>query len=142
MIKKLLTTLAVLAALAPLTHAQQTLSSLAGRSRVLLVIAPDSLDRRFSLQLDNFAHHSTDFGARDLVLVPVVPDSDLPSASPVLRSTRMRRAAICIDPCALPSVTCGSACGASFCVTEPADQGCGTCIMASCAAAAMDCASN
>jgi hypothetical protein len=88
MIKKLLTTLAVLAALAPLTHAQQTLSSLAGRSRVLLVIAPDSLDRRFSLQLDNFAHHSTDFGARDLVLVPVVPDSDLPSASPVLRELR------------------------------------------------------
>ena len=88
MIKSTLATLAFLALLPPMTHAQQTLSSLVDRNRVLLVFAPDSLDRRFGQQLDNFAHHSADFTSRDLVLIPIVPDSGLPNASPILRELR------------------------------------------------------
>jgi len=88
MIRKLLFTLALVTALTPLTHAQPTIAALAGRSRVLLLFAPDSLDRRFGQQLDNFAHHSADLGSRDLVLVPIVPDSGLPNASPILRELR------------------------------------------------------
>jgi hypothetical protein len=88
MIGKILFALALITALPPLAHAQQTIAALAGRNRVLLVIAPDSLDRRFGQQLDNFAHHSADFGSRDLVLIPIVPDSGLPSASPILRELR------------------------------------------------------
>jgi hypothetical protein len=89
MIKPSLYALAALACLStPITHAQQTLSSLVDRNRVLLVFAPDSLDRRFGQQLDNFAHHSADFTSRDLVLIPIVPDSGLPSASPILRELR------------------------------------------------------
>jgi hypothetical protein len=88
MIERILLALAFVTVIAPVTHAQQTLSALAGRNRVLLVFAPDSLDRRFGQQLDNFAHHSADFGRRDLVLIPIVPDSGLPNASPVLRELR------------------------------------------------------
>ena len=88
MIRKLLFVLAFVTAATPVTHAQQTLAALTGRNRVLLVIAPDSTDRRFGQQLDNFAHHSADFGSRDLVLIPIVPDSSLAGASPVLRELR------------------------------------------------------
>jgi hypothetical protein len=88
MIGKSFFAIALIAAMPPVTHAQQTLSSLAGRNRVLLVFAPDSLDRRFGQQLDNFAHHSADSSSRDLVLIPIVPDSGLPDASPVLRELR------------------------------------------------------
>ena len=88
MIRKSLLALALVTALAPVIQAQQTLSALTGRNRVLLVIAPDSLDRRFGQQLDNFAHHSAALGSRDLVLIPIVPDSGLPNASPVLRELR------------------------------------------------------
>ena len=88
MMKKFLFAFALVAATTPVSHAQQTIAALTGRSRVLLVIAPDSLDRRFGQQLDNFAHHSADFGSRDLVLIPIVPDSGLSSASPVLRELR------------------------------------------------------
>jgi hypothetical protein len=68
--------------------AQQTLSALVDRNRVLLVFAPDALDRRFGEQMDSFAHHAADFTSRDLVLIPIVPDSGLPSASPILRELR------------------------------------------------------
>jgi hypothetical protein len=88
MIRKILFALTLVAATTPVTHAQQTIAALTGRSRVLLVIAPDSTDRRFGLQLDTFAHHSADFGSRDLILIPIVPDSGLPNASPVLREFR------------------------------------------------------
>jgi Domain of unknown function (DUF4174) len=88
MITKILFTLALAAGTTPVTPAQQTLAALTGRNRVLLVIAPDSTDRRFGQQLDNFAHHSADLGSRDLVLIPIVPDSGLPNASPVLRELR------------------------------------------------------
>jgi hypothetical protein len=73
MIRLALLTAALL--FAPILPAQQTLNSLVDKSRVLLVFAPDSTDRRFVQQLSLFEHHAADFNSRDLVLIPVIPDS-------------------------------------------------------------------
>jgi len=87
---KILLTFALLtpAVLAPRTFAQQTLSTLVGRDRVLLVFAPSALDRRFGQQLDAFDHHEVDLTSRDLVLIPLLQQPDPASPSTVLRNLR------------------------------------------------------
>jgi len=77
-----------LALLTPLAPAQQTLSTLVGRDRVLLIFAPSALDRRFGQQLDAFDRHEVDLMSRDLVLIPLLQQPGPSNQSPVLRNLR------------------------------------------------------
>jgi hypothetical protein len=83
--KKLILVLG-LALLAPMAHAQQTLSTLVDRNRVLLLFAPTALDGRYGQQLDVFNHHETDLRARDVVVIPLIQQPGPPNLSPALRS--------------------------------------------------------
>ena len=75
-----------LALLAPMVHAQQTLSTLVDRNRVLLVFAPTALDGRYGQQLDALNHHETDLRARDLIVIPLIQQPGPPNLSPALRA--------------------------------------------------------
>ena len=80
--------IAALALLAPMASAQQILSTLEGRNRVLLVFAPNALDPRFGLQLNALEHHEAELASRDLVLIPLLEQPGPPNPSPVLRNLR------------------------------------------------------
>jgi hypothetical protein len=69
----------------PKARAQQTLSGLVDRSRVLLIFAPNGLDGRYGKQLSAFEHHEADLRSRDVVVIPVLMDPGPPTASSTLR---------------------------------------------------------
>lgn len=81
--KKLLLALALIPMTAP---AQQTLSTLVGRNRILLVFAPTTLDGRYAQQLEAFNHHEADLRARDLIVIPLVQQPGPANLSPALRA--------------------------------------------------------
>jgi len=80
--------LAMFALLAPLASAQQILSNLEGRDRVLLIFAPNALDPRFGHQLDALEHHEAELASRDVVLIPLLQQPGPSNPSPVLRNLR------------------------------------------------------
>ncbi len=86
--KKLILTLAAFAPMisASGSHAQQTLSTLVDRNRVLLVFAPNATDGRYGQQLDAFSHHEADLRARDLIVIPLIQQPGPPNLSPTLRA--------------------------------------------------------
>ncbi len=86
--KKLLLGLALIA---PIASAQQTLSTLVDRNRVLLVFAPTALDGRYGQQLDAFNHHEADLRARDLVVIPLIQQPGPANLSPALRALQPPR---------------------------------------------------
>jgi hypothetical protein len=83
--KKIVLILAILV-LVPCATAQRTLSTLVGRSRVLLLFTPTALDSRYGRQLDAFNHHEAELLSRDLVLIPLVQQPGPSNISPVLRN--------------------------------------------------------
>ena len=72
--------------LAPIVAAQQTLSNLVGRDRVLLLFAPTALDGRYGRQLEAFNHREAELRSRDLVLIPLIQQPGPANISPVLRN--------------------------------------------------------
>ena len=86
--KKLLLGIALVAFMVstPMLPAQQTLSTLVDRNRVLLIFTPTALDGRYGKQLDDFNHHEADNRARDLVVIPLIQQTGPPNLSPVLRT--------------------------------------------------------
>ncbi len=81
--KKLLLTLALIPAAAP---AQQTLSTLVDRNRVLLIFTPTALDGRYGEQFEAFNHHEADLRARDLIVIPLVQQPGPANLSPALHA--------------------------------------------------------
>ena len=77
--------------LAPMLQAQQTLSTLVDRNRVLLVFAPTALDNRYGEQLDSFNHHEADLRARDVLVIPLIQQPGPPNLSPTLRALQPPR---------------------------------------------------
>ena len=75
-----------LALLAPCATAQQTLSNLVGRDRVMLIFTPTALDGRYGKQLDALDHHEAELMSRDLVLIPLIQQPGPSNLSPVLRN--------------------------------------------------------
>ena len=86
--KKLLLTLAFLApmVLPSMLQAQQTLSTLVDRNRVLLIFTPTALDGRYGQQLDAFNHHEADLRSRDLIVIPLIQQPGPANLSPALRA--------------------------------------------------------
>jgi len=77
---------ALLVLLASIAAAQQTLSALVGRNRVLLIFAPTALDGRFGQQLDALDHHVAELRERDLVVIPLIEQPGPANRSTVLRT--------------------------------------------------------
>ena len=75
-----------LALLAPMATAQQTLSTLVDRSRVLLLFTPTALDGRYGQQLDAFNHHAADLRSRDVVVIPLIQQAGPANLSTTLSS--------------------------------------------------------
>ena len=76
----------LLALVTPIASGQQTLSTLVGRNRVLLIFTPTALDARYGRQLDAFNHHEAELLSRDLVLITLVQQPGPGNLSPVLRN--------------------------------------------------------
>jgi len=84
MIKLLLS----IALLTPIASAQQTLSTMVGRNRVLLIFTPTALDIRYARQLHAFEDHEAELQSRDLVLIPLAQQPGPGNTVPVLRHLR------------------------------------------------------
>ena len=80
-----------LALLVPCCSAQQTLSTLVDRNRVLLLFAPTALDGRYCQQLDAFEHHEADLRNRDVVVIPLIQQAGPRNLSPALRTLQPPR---------------------------------------------------
>ena len=65
-------------------HAQ-TLASLAGRHRVLLIFASSGRDATVQRQIALLAHHSAELKQRDVTLLPVFLDQGSPITADTLR---------------------------------------------------------
>ena len=83
---RILLSFALLMPLAATTlAAQQTLSGMVDRNRVLLIFAPNGVDMRYGRQLSAFEHHENELRSRDVVVIPVLQDPGPPNTSDTLR---------------------------------------------------------
>ena len=62
----------------------QTLASLTGTHRVLLVFALSATAPKYQQQIDQLQHHAAEFKNRDLILMPVLSQAADPYASETL----------------------------------------------------------
>lgn len=74
-------TLLLLSTIAPMAHAQQSLTSYTAIDRVVLVFAPTDKDPRYLQQLAELSHHAAEMKERDLIVLPT-PLHEAPLITP------------------------------------------------------------